>query len=792
MVGLKLLVVAVGICLVQADMYLHNPRGSNNRLNENGRQRRNANRMFDSQNNNRGGYNVGNLYYYAGSKLPIQWTNQHSCAGPNNNCEIIIQYMCGDLVRDGITTRTIPDNKDRCYNKDCNKDLNYGMHEDFDYYNKCKDRERNKGLFTADQKLKADSARYTRQNPGGTRRGYECPEERDYYPYWHPAPWKDIVVMTNDVSRCNYYKQESQNVKSKFACVELPDSYLYIIRGNRKRRKRNIYVPNNKASCQAAGGKWKEFPAHNLPAPDCIKSMWSRDNHNGNNVGGYMNTYNWTVPDVQENACVMRIRYNISTNDYDSWNTFADKNGDDKTKIDIASLVGLSPDVATKRGYVFKNNPQVQLFSGTDRLKLQLAINTAQYGRTFQDRSHVFEIRKSPSELKGKNVYNLNVRGKRGNIVQVYPAVEYDFVPNTLSINSGDYVHFQWTGSNTNPGNNAGQGRRGTDRSNVILLRKQVYPEGKPKSSSIHGHFGANFPMNLKDDAFLGLGMEDTKKLAFIQLGAGDELDNAGTYFDLGPRKVTSAGVYYYMCTRNNNFSNRSQKGKIIVKGNGKTKKEEIQGEIKEEVAIENTGQWSNRVTLANSKRGQSQMKDHDVDTKAWQTEKEGSNKQDGGEGQNEEKGLEDDLQNQAWITSTEEDTSNIHNGVRVEYLTKDAGEKMLQQSGASPQKTKDAYASDYMAVYPMKNFPDPDSHISMELKLKSDSDPEYVTVYHSLDMNNWYPVENQDIQNGQALVKVKAGGLYVARERQNSEDALLDKSGPEYERFFDEQKVLK
>ena len=26
------------------------------------------------------------------------------------------------------------------------------------------------------------------------------------------------------------------------------------------------------------------------------------------------------------------------------------------------------------------------------------------------------------------------------------------------------------------------------------------------------------------------------------------------------------AGTYYYMCTRNNNFSNRSQKGKIIVK----------------------------------------------------------------------------------------------------------------------------------------------------------------------------------------------------------------------------------
>ena len=46
------------------------------------------------------------------------------------------------------------------------------------------------------------------------------------------------------------------------------------------------------------------------------------------------------------------------------------------------------------------------------------------------------------------------------------------------------------------------------------------------------------------------------------------ELDDAGTYYDLGPRKITRAGTYYYMCTRNNNFTNRSQKGKVIVQEN--------------------------------------------------------------------------------------------------------------------------------------------------------------------------------------------------------------------------------
>ena len=71
------------------------------------------------------------------------------------------------------------------------------------------------GLFTADQKLKGDGSIYTRQNPQGTRRGLECPEERDYYPYWHPTEWGDIAIMTSDTSRCAFYKEESFNVKPR-------------------------------------------------------------------------------------------------------------------------------------------------------------------------------------------------------------------------------------------------------------------------------------------------------------------------------------------------------------------------------------------------------------------------------------------------------------------------------------------------------------------------------------------------------------------------------------------------
>ena len=96
-----------------------------------------------------------------------------------------------------------------------------------------------------------------------------------------------------------------------------------------------------------------------------------------------------------------------------------------------------------------EQNPNVNIGSRANQA-LRLAINTAQFGRTFQDRSHV--IRLLPRTQLGQpdsdavSIKNLNVRGKRGNIVQTYPSVEYDFVPTALVIDPTDYVHIQWTG----------------------------------------------------------------------------------------------------------------------------------------------------------------------------------------------------------------------------------------------------------------------------------------------------------------------------------------------------------
>jgi hypothetical protein len=565
-----LIVLALLVALVAGDLYMQNPRGCNDRLNEANENRNNGNRLFDSQNNAKGGYCYGPaMSYYEGSLLVIEWTNQHGCGNnPKLICNMVIQYMCtaDDVapelrVRDGTTTDTIPTTLAGAQQTDANGDLLYGMNEPYQYYQDCATRQRNMGLWISDRADEGGlttgraQAVFTRQNNNADRHGYECTEERDYYPYWHPSPWRDIAVLTSDTSYCSFYQTESQNVKAKNYCQD--------------KQTQQGAAQNNQADCTAAGNTWQSVPAFGIAPPDCVPAPWSRDNHlgNGGMEMGQNNHYNWTIPKksdldciaADKCNCVLRLRYNISTSDLGP-----NGNRPDAGFIDWTGNAANSP---------VKDDSIVM----QDGAPHQLALDTTQYGRTFQDRSYVFHIRPRPDGVSPyARIFNLNVRGKRGNIVQTYPATEYDFVPEALYGRVGDYIHFQWTGCDTNPAGNAGEGTDGTDRSNVVQLKEKG--DNIPATDD---WLASHTPLFESKALRLRMAMLDqTDCLTYEELLTKDggnegtvkadvqncmKLNAASEYFDGGLIQMNMTGEFYYMSSRNNNFSNRGQKASILI-----------------------------------------------------------------------------------------------------------------------------------------------------------------------------------------------------------------------------------
>ncbi|GFO22638.1 protein dd3-3-like [Plakobranchus ocellatus] len=151
---------------------------------------------------------------------------------------------------------------------------------------------------------------------------------------------------------------------------------------------------------------------------------------------------NDSVQAKKKNLDVLSSSYYFEQNssDFAPWDTNSSHRSHPRklsagSKIDLAEKFGFPTEKNAKaRGFIVKNNPVVKLFDGVD-LDLRLAVNTAQFGRVFEDSSHIFAMRPVPEDLEikaGAAIRNLNVRGKRGKIVQVFPAVEYDFVPNVL------------------------------------------------------------------------------------------------------------------------------------------------------------------------------------------------------------------------------------------------------------------------------------------------------------------------------------------------------------------------
>jgi len=138
---------------------------------------------------------------------------------------------------------------------DVEDNSNRGRHESWENYEVCKKRWRNSNLFTADQELN-DRSCATRQNNGCTKRGFECPEERDYFPYWHPTEWTDIAILTNNIENCDYYQNESSNSAPKGECVEY---YETLVENPGRKMRKAASMENNKADCIEHGGEWIEF-----------------------------------------------------------------------------------------------------------------------------------------------------------------------------------------------------------------------------------------------------------------------------------------------------------------------------------------------------------------------------------------------------------------------------------------------------------------------------------------------------------------------------------------------------
>ena len=66
-----------------------------------------------------------------------------------------------------------------------------------------------------------------------------------------------------------------------------------------------------------------------LSSPICQQASWTRSNHLGNSRDGEMANFVWKLPFFPSNKaqkCVFRLRYNISTDDYDPYKTDSTSN----------------------------------------------------------------------------------------------------------------------------------------------------------------------------------------------------------------------------------------------------------------------------------------------------------------------------------------------------------------------------------------------------------------------------------------------------------------------------------
>jgi len=720
------------IVRVIGDAYLHHPRGSNNRNCERNANRNNANRMFDSQNNGKGGYPCpGDPYvraapdpvsYVSGTDIDVVWTHQHACNSDTTHCDLIIQYQCSNYeggLRDGYATgafenspnnpagggpkyieaqwqtngnqdgtNTIPDNEvqsgcsgaqgensmikeltdGKVIHSNCNPcslidptqttgtgaingvnsnsatgGCEFGMHETYYHYRQfCKRTSRNKGLFTADRNLNNNKgARATRQNPNGNRRGLECPEERDYYPYWNPSPWIDVAVLVSNEEWCPYYQAHSQNVEDKWFCQKPGTTNG----DNGFGTNNNQQAPITEKQCVDAGGEWLRWKAWNkvdpqITAPNCTVPGPDAQNYLGYTFDGERPNFKWRLPNFdQPQQCVLRVRYNISTNDYKAMAGFGSLEDEFNEGRIVDSQFNCGQDALLENRIIadvndvdastggpngeaggacvtkelseevrpLYNRPEVDVFPLTDeRMYLSIALNTDQSGRTFQDRSYMFDIipRNMVNQVYGgvdceetDIIEYVAVQGKRGNIVQTYPATEYKFVQEEMVVAYGTCLLWVWDQSqfNTNRNPNNGEGWRYSDASNVVqnpanainfpkahVNAKDEYVEGffTREEALVMANCNAKQLLEVEgkwsDAAAANAGLPKSQYICRREREVQDDDNDQRLCGKCNPvqgkvmmkTRTTKPGTYTFVATRNNNFSNRKQTLKIRVGAN--------------------------------------------------------------------------------------------------------------------------------------------------------------------------------------------------------------------------------
>jgi len=458
-----------------------------------------------------------------------------------------------------------------------NKDI--GLHESWEYFDRCK--------------------------PALNRYGMECLHERKVWPDPNISPWVDVAIFSDvsesvddsgrsrEVNRCTD-DIAGLNNREFYECVEFYDEDKQI------RRHKSFH--ETQSDCEADGGDWLGFYKVGDIRDDIeLQSECEALNDASNKTYVWGRPMDWKDLAEDKLSNITCIALPTEPECLEAPNTRNGYLGDSDSSRDTPGFLWKLPNYEEDKRCVFRIRYIVRTpdepISRDERVSFDasgfaLSLAPAKKTEIYEDRSHVFKLLQRPDEISDDlDIHNVVVRGKRGNIVQTYPAVEYDFVPNRLTIPDGDAIHIQWTGSNTHnnasPGGDgqtgdAGEGTTGTDRHNFIQLVDRVSNLVAP--DHMHTLFqNADWIWSSHQK-----GDEENKdfNLALSMATSGyyhcetldecsepydgtlnDQLNNAPASYH-GNIFVPSQGEYHFKCMRNDNFSNRSQKGTIKVVAN--------------------------------------------------------------------------------------------------------------------------------------------------------------------------------------------------------------------------------